>query len=747
MTIAKPQDAGALQHLAFIQDALGDPDWRKRQVAVDQLAAHRSPVVVSQLAAIIRRDHRHLSRLNAAIQVLTRTELDVVPAMLELLTDSHAEVRASAALILGEREESDAVDGLVAALGDADTNVRVYAIEALGKLRAAAAVDALIELVEDLDFDLAFPALDALAAIGDRRIAHRLIPLLQDALMQEAAIQALGMLGDEESAVCLLKWLADPGGTALKSAVAIHQIHQRYVSSYGSDNIAKLVRQSGEPAMVAALRSSLGDSTVAEKRAVIAILGMLPGAAAEDALLDLLGEPELRSAVVEALSTRNTATVGALLERFGDASRDSRLGLIEVFGRIADRSPVPLLLQCLRESDEAIATGALDALARIGDAQVYPFALECLGHSSVRVRQAAVAAINALGHPSTAADVQRLLSDSSTSVCESAVKIAGYFGFAECVDALLACCDHPQERIRRAAVEHLICLDDPRTAARLERALRSDTAPVRAAAAGAFGELDADVAIPRLVEALDDSDVWVRYFAVRSLAKVDHSATHREKLLTLAREDSAMQVRIAAMEALPASAVAELSEFSNRTDDDLATAALKALGAIRQAVALPALIEAAASDNLRRRAEAIRALGESGLPEAGFALSEIALRRNEPLWEEATAALAHVRSDQSIAALLAIAGRPSRRSAAKTSLNRLGEHAVPALSWHLHHSPLETRLVVVDVLIGTATAVQALEAALEDEAPAVRHRTLSGLAYVRSSGAENSQGLCREGRA
>lgn len=748
MTAVEPEDAGASGRPDSLVDALGNPDWRARQVAIDRLARHDSPLLVSQLVEVVRREHRNLARLNAAIQVLTRIDLDVVPGLLPLLAHGDADVRAYVALALGDRGDVRAIPALIAALSDIDTNVRSHAIEALGKLQAAAAVDVLIQLVEELHFELAFPALDALAAIGDQRIAHRLLPLLQNPLLKNSAVEALGRLGDEEAVIPVLKLLSDSAVAPGTIASAVQQIHERYVSRYGSPVIAELVQGSDVPASVAAFRAAIQTSSTAELLAIIAIVGWLPGEEAEAILLDLLNRAELRRACQDALAARGPAIIPAVLECFNRSSRDSQLGLIELCGRVADRRAVPPLLECLGNDDEVVIQ-SLKALARIGDERLYASAKALLGHANPQIRQAAVAALNSLGHPKTAGDIQQLLKDPSAIVTESAVRVAAYFGFPECIDSVLACCDHSDERVRRTAVEHLACLDDERVVSRLEDALRSESPAVRAAAAGALGEVESRSSVDLLQRALDDSEVWVRYFAIRSLSQTNYPEAIRQKLLSLGTGDPAMQVRIAAIEALKAEDVEVLTHLACSSEEDLAIAAVKALGATGNSAALEALLLAARSGNPRLQTAAFRALGESGLEGAIPALLQAALGREQLLSEEAINALRRIRRPASVDALLEVAAIPQKRAAAISALTGLGQFGVPILAQRLHKLTLDVRRAVVEVLISirSAEALGVLEAALADAEPAVRHSALRALAHVRYSRRQIPQPAGIEGSA
>src|SRR5262249_730159 len=78
-------------------DALGDESWRVRRFAVDGLAKHAVQDAVKSLLSVLRDQHRNLSTLNSALQVLTLSGVDAVEPLIECLTDDDAELRVYAA--------------------------------------------------------------------------------------------------------------------------------------------------------------------------------------------------------------------------------------------------------------------------------------------------------------------------------------------------------------------------------------------------------------------------------------------------------------------------------------------------------------------------------------------------------------------------------------------------------------------------------------------------------------------------
>ena len=724
---------------AELFDSLGASDWSLRREAVLDLAAQAQSDSIQKLLQVVREQHRDLARLNAALQVLARAAADVVPELVQLLSHPDHEVRAYTALALGERGDPRAIAPLVQALSDADSNVRMHAVEALGKLRAGAAVDALLKLVESPDFELAFPAVDALIAIGDERIAHRLLPLLQNPLFKEVAVEALAALGDEEAVAPLLGLLGDPDVPPFAVATALVRIQQRYSRRYGDDHtIADAVRALAGPAHMQALIAAAAQMPAAGASGAPLVLSWLPGPAADEALVHWLDRFPADDEAVAALAHRGPPILPLLLNRMAGASDEACQALVECIARIGDRAAVPALLQLLAGADEEdLLLRLFDALARQGDPRAYEPLRAFFGHPSGRIRQAAVAAVNSVAHPKSATDLLAGLHDGSPLVRESNLRVAAYLGSPEGLESVLACCGDTDERVRRAAVESLPTFDDPRVVERLTQAIQSDTPAVRAAAVGALAKLeDASAAADALAGALRDDDVWVRYFAVRSLVAIKKHAEQAAVLEQLATSDPAMQVQLAAIEALGQCgprAIPVLLDLLCAVESDVVRSALGALGGISHPEAQDNLAEALHSPRLERRLAAIAALARTKTRAAAEPLRACARGMDDRTAAEAITALCQLGHSEAAAALIDAASLPARREKCVVALAAMSDAAVPALAQGLRHGELDTRRAIVEALarIRSAAAVDALEIALADREPAVRHAALSALAHLR----------------
>lgn len=737
-------------------EALGDESWRVRRVAVDGLALAAGENTTATLLRALREEHRNISVLNSALQVLALSDVDVVDPLVEFLHDSDVELRIYAALALGERQDPRAIPGLIGALEDADVNVRYHAIEALGHLRAAAAADVLLEIAESRDFFLAFPALEALRRIGDPTIAPALVPLLEDELLCDPAAIALGVLGDEEVVGPLVELLNAPSAPTRAVAHALAAFYDRYETVYHEgQHIADLVRHAIAPAGARNLLDAVPQANAEELRAVVLVLGWLEGPQVERALARLLDEAAARKVVVEALVNYGERCTPMLLEQLDAEDVETRTSAAVALGRIGSALAVPALTRLLEEGEPALAIAAAEALAKIGDRSAFDALIVPLGHPDAAVRQAAIAALDSLGHPEMPARLVALLHDTNPYVRESAVKIAGYFAFEQCVDLLLECCGDRDERVRRAALEHIPYLDDSRVLPVLVFALQSDIPLERATAARAFAQMDSTIAFPYLKNALADSEPWVRYYAARSLGLHGYPEA-LEDLAELVATDPATQVRVAAVEGLGriggARAVALLAPLAEMSDgqEDLARAAIAALGTIGHPDAAAPLLGVLRSPDSNRRIDALRALGNRGGEGVVDAMQWVAAADQDPnVVQAAIDALAHLSTEEAISALIELTADPRRVTACTIALTRGTnptqsgvrvslEEKIHWIGRGLSHPNAGVRCAVVDVLtrLKHPRASELLIAALDDSDSSVRLQTARALGHLGNRYAE-----------
>lgn len=730
--------------------AIGDTNWRVRRAAVDSLTIRSDSQMVSELLTALRQEHHNLSVLNSALQVLTLTELDVVVPLIGCLREPDADLRIYAALALGDQQDSRAIPPLMQALADEDVNVRYHAIDALGRLRAAEAVPRLLQIAETEDFFLAFPAVDALRAIGDRTVAPAILPLLQNQILQQPALEALGELGDVDVVAPLARLLDETGGSIPVTAVvqSLVAIHDRYQRQYGEgDHVADLAGRNISNAGAQRIIDALANVTEEGKlRALVIALGWLQGQEVEVALAQQLSRRTTRKEVSAALVRHGRRITGLLIEQLTAPDLEVRETAVIILGQVGDPAAVPALVDLLVH-DEALTITTAGALAKIGDRRASKALIALLGHPSAAVRQAVISAINSLGHPDMARWSIALIQDPDARVRESAVRVAGYFGYPECADLLLAAAADADERVRRAAVEHLPYLEDARVAPAIRHALQNESPPVRAAAAHAYGAIEDEEAATYLLQALQDEDAWVRYFALRSLGRLKVAAA-LDTVARLMEDDPAGQVRSAALETIGKidgkRAVAILEPLVSSADGDKAAIAVRALGSVHHPSALPPLLAALRGRDPARAVEAIRALGEHGGEGVAAALQWTVARAPlaggelELQGQEAIAALVRLGSSEAVQALVDLAADALRRPFVVPALAAVGEKGIEEVTRGLRHPHPAVRRAVIQALASMkqGRASDALVGALDDEEPAVRVEAITALIELGSGRAE-----------
>ncbi len=318
-------------------DALKDDSWRVRRIAVSGVARRAAPDAIAALLESVRKDHLNLSLLNSALQVLMLTDVDTLSPLIDFLDDPNSNLRMQAALALGEQRDPRAIPALIAALDDDDLNVRYHAIEALGKLKAIEATDRLLEIAEHDDFFLSFAALDALVQIGDVRVAPRVVPLLENELLREPAAALLGKIGNEEAVAPLVEMLNRPGTPPAIIAQALTALYDRYDQQYGEGQyIADLTRSQIRPAGAQNVLDALNAPQPEHLQSLARILGWLEGAAVDRALTCLLGQPEVRNEVIEALVLHGSRVSDLLIEQLTAEDLEVRRAAIVALGRIGD---------------------------------------------------------------------------------------------------------------------------------------------------------------------------------------------------------------------------------------------------------------------------------------------------------------------------------------------------------------------------------------------------------------------------
>ena len=721
--------AAAGESPALLSASLTDQSWRVRRVAAEGLASGGGSDVIATLVLGLRDNHRDPALLNAALTALTQTRGDAVTAVLALLDAPDAEVRMYASLALGLMADSRAAPGLMQLLRDPDVNVRFHAIEALGRIGDADAADALVTIAEERDYFLSFAALDALAAIDEQTVVPRLLPLLDEPPLRAAVVACLGALGAEETAIPLARLVELPGAPVAEIATALVAVHDRMRAQIGEGGlVADLSSRVMTVSSARALTVTLDTASVDDVGRLLIVLSWLPFTGIDRTLGTFLTRPDVRAVAAECLMRRGVAAVPEVIAVGGGDSVEARRAAAEVLGRIGSNEATPTLIEWLDDQPEVIIATAV-ALGAIGDRRAFAPLLAVLDHAEAAVRQAAVSALNSIGHPRMEEAIAARLSDPSPRVRESAARIAGYFGYASCLRRVVDLCDDEDEIVRRAAVEHLASYDQTQAWSKIHETLRSDpSSTVRAAAARAMGQTSSRKSLEALIQATRDSNLWVRYFAIRALGR--QGVADADAIICLAEcatRDDAPPVRIAAIDSLATlrsrSVAPVLFALAHDRDTDVACAAIGAIANIGPEGSEPALRFALESADPRMIRAAFATLGQHRAAYAVPSITAIVREsRDDELRRDGVLTLGRIGGRPAIDALLHLSADRMLRETATIALSAVDAEQIGILREKLSSDDERHRRLIVEALTRSKSAEVAsvLAVALDDSSPSVR---------------------------
>jgi HEAT repeat protein len=701
---------GGSAALRELIDELVEPTWAVRRAVVAALA-DAEPAAMPILCDALRSSRDSEARIAGLVDALAATQRDVDDLVLNLADDSNVAVVCDAAQILGRRESTRAVPKLTTLTEHVDDNVALAAVEALGRIGGREVLEPLLALAESRNFFRTFPTIDILGRSRDSRVLPTLLKLSADPLYATEAVRALGRLGDPSAVPALLGSLSRAsGGLVGAIAIALVAIHDAAEQRFGT-GIAIERALLASPSVADARRQltlGLKRADAPEQVALGQALAWVGEESTVPALLSLLrGSPAVAQVAATSLRKLGSVAEPLLLEALRVGSSEERRLLVPILsGRLTARDE---LVACLLDEDPTVRALSCDALARASDSSAAPSIFPLLGDTDARVGQAALAAIQSLGSDETRRLALETARSSDARSRRAGLRIIGYFGYAEGLEALTEAAHDTDEKTREAALSGLPFIEGPRALSVLLQAASHESARTRTAAVRALGHTAGEPSVKEhLVQALRDSDAWVRYYACQALGRLqDDSAT--DLIAGLLADDSG-QVRVAAVEALAhlrgARAFDALSDVLASKDADLYRAALVALGISKRKEALPKLLTALGSGDASTRLVALSALSELGFAEALPAIAAATSDLDEGVSVSATGFLA-ARSDAAATTeLLALLVKDPNREALVHALAR----SVPGRSAAISEALAGADDTLAQALIASLARMQTEEA-------------------------------------
>ena len=382
---------------------LKNPDMRIRQKAQFELA-RRTFWGYRALKKVIQEEENQLARIHAiwGIGQIADNNAGKADPLLELLSDSDAEIIAQAAKVLGDVRNEDAAPLLLPLLKHDHPRVQFFAAQALGRLKSKEAVGPLLAMI---------------AANND-----------EDVYIRHAAVLALSRIGDEAAILDLIN--NEDSSLRIAAVLVLRRLQHPKVAEFLKDKDEYIVAEAARainddwsieaalPDLAALLTETRFTAEPILRRSINAALRV----GGEKELTNLINFAK-RSDVSGSLRGEALATIGtwaspSVLDRVdgrlrGAIKRDSIIvkQLIE--------SDIP---EFLKEQDENMIIGVTAVLSNLGIDGFNP-ELNSLfnSHKSPAVRAALLETLGSLGYDGIATTMQKGMRDSDQGVRAAAL--------------------------------------------------------------------------------------------------------------------------------------------------------------------------------------------------------------------------------------------------------------------------------------------------------------------------------------
>lgn len=716
--------------------------WAVRRAAVAALAGADAATLPVIVAALVQK-RAHEPTVAGVVDALAVASASVEPLIAELLLGSEAAVLCDAIQIAGRRRTRSAVPKLLELTSHEDDNVALSALEALGRIGGDEAVERLLALAEGENFFRAFPAIEMLGSLQEERALPALQRLLKKPLYASEAARALGKIGDVAAVGPLLRALESATDALARvlatSLVAIEEASQQSLAPARA--VSRAVREHSSQQVRAKIARALATSDGAE---AVALGRLLIWLAEEESVADfipLLGASrEMTTLAIQGLEKLGALSEPGVLAALASGTSELRAQLLPALSGTAAASAA--IIACLDDAQAGVRTLACHALARSQATSAVPRLFDLLNDADLGVVHAAIGAIQSLGSAETQALAFAAAASDNLAERRAGLRIVTYFGYPGTLELSRQALSSNDERLREIALAGLPALDEPGARETLLQSAAHPHARTRAAALRALGHLGSAEGVEEvLIGALSDDDAWVRYYASQSLGRL--RATRAVPLLVERLEDSAEQVKMAAVEALAAipdaSAGAALRQVARAGNREVQHAAIVGIGSRRDASLRDELFGAlrSADPGLRMVALASFAVfpeAEEELERAAGSDTDAAVRSC------AVELLAGLPSAASTAALARLLAASPQSKEVLSALGRSVDVRIPSLLLLLESADdsLARCLVAVLARAESRAARVALDAAFEARSVAARRAAARALGQLMDPPAKTS---------
>ncbi|KAF0234255.1 MAG: PBS lyase heat domain-containing protein repeat-containing [Desulfovibrionaceae bacterium] len=552
--------------------------------------------VVRAVAPLLRSDDPPAR--NIAMDVMREVGHQDFPTLVALLHDQDPDMRIFASDILGSSDTLQAVGPLCdALLKDPEVNVRYQAAVSLGALGKPEAATCLNHALADDEW-VQFAVIESLAKIRDESSVSALVGALGKStdLVASMIVDALGEIGNIKAVSMLIKRL-DESPTALRNKIC-----KAVVRILGGKSLALLSEKQREQ-FGEYLLAALNDEDVEIQDAAMHGLAFVGVEHASRAILDLAAtlDPDRDQDRLE-LAIHSLSAMGldpALPNALTVGDHARAMVAVEAMARIGGSEVSEILRNAFWNCDRDVQREIIArALLKVGGAESIDFFLDVLArHDDGTVIKGALAFLGQKMRVGKAADaIFALLQHPYDDVKEAALDACIALGDAVMNDRFRAMSQSGEPLDRLMAVYALGRIDPDGNLEVLKAALEDEIPDIRKVALEAVAILCAPGGdgMDLLVSRLSDESREVRLAVVEQIGQ-HCSLGEGTKYLIQALNDSDDWVKIRAMEALAIrsakEAIPELVGLLDSPNKLVALKVIETMGDIGGKVSFRALLE------------------------------------------------------------------------------------------------------------------------------------------------------------
>ncbi|TWJ26388.1 HEAT repeat domain-containing protein [Geobacter argillaceus] len=534
---------------AALLRALGDESWRVRKEAVEALLAVQMDVETVETLIELLDTQGNAGLRNAAVELLQGLGARSLTTLCRHLSDSRPGVRKFIVDILGGIGNADVVPYLIELLTDPDSNVRAAVAESLGIIGDPRGVGPLLTVLSSENIQVAFAALDALVRIGQPLPMATFDGLARDPLLKKGVFTSLGALCGAEAAPLLIGGMHETGKSVREAAITgLMNLRSRLSPERRPAVVDEPLRSLADTPCVEQVMLSLTAADPVVQRAVVTVLGLIGDGRAVAPLIAAYRYEHLRQSCIEALAAIGSIEAEALIGGFAGGDIETQCLIAFVCGELALGEAESMFRDGMQSPSPELRFVAAQAAGKAGLLSLAGEIVALLDDEESQVRRGALETLTRF-----ARDAQEEMAAIVATLVAATSPTKRYYGvqlLSSCnqPERLLLLAKDPDPKVRRMAIVALAEMGAAQSVGSLVIALADEDDDVRTAVATALGRLGGEEVREPLLLMLQDHSPWVCRAAVKSL--VSHGFKESFQALAALVHDSPGMVRLAALEGL-----------------------------------------------------------------------------------------------------------------------------------------------------------------------------------------------------